>query len=194
VTTGVQSVYELKLERERIGAEVREKQKRLDEIVKAVEARSTRYMDPDEFKRLQQERTFAEIELQSLTAKRAAIEASIERMERRLQSVLAVKKQIESIDSKIDNASRTLVQIGDLQLDAVEGRNRASAVKVLRPAAVPDKPVQPIKIYHVGLTAVLSLFFSIGLVYLFSYFNVRALLPSRERGEREDGEAAGAHG
>lgn len=49
----------------------------------------------------------------------------------------------------------------------------------MTPAMVPAKPVQPIKIYHVGLTLALSLALSIGLVYVFAYFNIRVFFASR---------------
>lgn len=179
VNIGVQSVYSMKLELERLVAQIREKQKRLGEIGDALRTLSTRYVDPDHVKRLEEERLLADIEAKSLEAKRASVQASIDRIQARLQSVLSIKKQVEDIDAKIGIATRESEHLSDMQLEAKEGLARASEVRLMTPAMVPAKPVQPIKIYHVGLTLALSLALSIGLVYVFAYFNIRVFFASR---------------
>lgn len=179
VNTGMQSQYALRVELERIVAETREKQKRLEEIRQILQNRGSRYIDPDNFKRLEEEKLFAEIELKSLAARRESLQASIDRMQERLQFVLSIKKQVEGMDSRIENATRENQHISDMHVEANEGsQTHDTEVKVLHQATVPSKPVQPIKIYHVGLTTLLALFFSTGLVYVFSYFNVRVFFHS----------------
>lgn len=180
VNTGVQSLYGMKVDLERVVAQINEKQKRLDEIRRTISDRQDRYIDPDHLKRLQEERLFAEIEIKSLDARRASLQASINRLEQKLQFVLSIKKKVDDIDAKIETVTREGQHIGDMQLEATEAKTRESEVTVLHRANVSATPVQPIKIYHVGLTAFLSLVFSVGLVYVFSYFNIRVFFPSRK--------------
>lgn len=178
VNTGVQSQYGIQLELERVVAQIVEKRKRLDELTQTISTRGTHYVDPAHLKRVEEEKLFTEIEVKSLEAKRTAMQASVNRMQGRLQSVLAIKKRIEDIDSKIESANRGKTHISDMQLEAAESTSRDSEVRILHKASVPQKPVQPIKLYHVGLTGLLALFIATGLVYVFSYFNVRVFFPS----------------
>lgn len=179
VTTGIQNQYNLKIELERIAAQANEKQKRLEEIERLLATRENRYIDPDHVKRLEEEKLFAEIELKALGVRRASLQRSVEQMLDRMQYVLSVKKQFEDMDARIEKATRESHHISDMHVEANEGaQGYESEVKILHAAAVPSKPIQPIKIYHVGLTGLLALFFSIGLVYVFSYFNVRVFFHS----------------
>lgn len=181
VNNGMQSQYSLRIELERVAAQVQEKQKRLEELGRTLAARESRYIDPDHVKRLEEERMFAEIEHKALAVRYASLQTSIERLQDRMQFVLSLKKQYEDLDDRIEKATRESHHISDMYVEANEGaQGHESEVKILHPAAVPSKPVQPIKIYHVGLTALLALFFSIGLVYVFSYFNVRVFFASNK--------------
>ena len=179
VNTGVQSLYTLKVELERLAAQTQEKRQRISEIGEMLRARPARYLDPDHARRLEEERLLAEIEVKSLGARRDSVNASIGRMQERLQFILSVKKRIEDIDAKIEVATRETQHMSDMQLESTEGQARESEVKLMTPAMVPEKPVQPIKIYHVGLTAALSLVLSVGLIYVFAYFNIRVFFASR---------------
>lgn len=179
VNTGVQSVYSLKVELERLIAQIRERQKRMSEIGEMLRARSTRYVDPDLARRLEEERLLADVEAKSLEARRASVQASIESMQARLQVVLSIKKQVEDINAKIEMNTREIQHLSDMRIEAREGLARESEVRLMTPAMVPAKPVQPIKIYHVGLTLVLSLALSVGLIYIFAYFNIRVFFASR---------------
>ena len=194
VNTGIQSVYTLKVELERLVAQIRERQERLGEIRETLRTRSTRYVDPDHAKRLEEERLLADIEMKSLEARRGSVQASIERMQSRLQFVLSIRKQVEDIDARIEMVTRETQHLSDMQIEAREGLARESEVRLMTPAMVPAKPVQPIKIYHVGLTLALSLLLSVGLVYVFAYFNVRVFFASRPLTFTDDGDAGDGKG
>lgn len=184
INTGVQALYGLKTEHERATAEVQEKQKRLGEIQNSIETRKQRYIDPDHAKRLEEERLINDIELKASQSKRDSLKSSIDRMQSRLQAVLAIKKQIDDIDARLETKSRINLHVNDIRLEADEARHQGSELKIMQKATVPIVPVQPIKIYHVALTAILSLITSIGLVYVLAFFNVRIFFSSFGREHR----------
>lgn len=182
INTGVQTLYGLKTEYERALAEIQEKQKRLGEIKHSIETRRQRYIDPDHVKRLEEERLINDIELKASQSKRDSIQSSIDRMQSRLQGALAIKKQIDEIDARLETKSRINLHVNDIRLEAEEARHQGSELKIMHKATVPIVPIQPIKIYHVALSAILSLIASIGLVYVLAFFNVRIFFSSSDGG------------
>jgi len=179
VNTGVQSLYSMQLEDDRVRAQIKEKESKLNEIRQKINHAAGRYIDPDLLKRLNDERHFTEIELKSLMARQAAFDVTIGQTKTRLEYIRSIKKQNDDIDMKINMLSQETQHVSDLRVEATGDVETAqSEVEILHPAIIPTTPVQPIKIYHIGLTAILSLFFSTGLVYVFAYFNVRIFFDS----------------
>ncbi len=84
-----------------------------------------------------------------------------------------LQKNLEKIDLKIETSTQDYKHLKDLYLEsAAQVDSMPGETRVLHQSSVPKEPVQPIKIYHVGLTAFLSLFVSTGLVFIFDFFNI----------------------
>jgi hypothetical protein len=129
-----------------------------------------------------------DIELKSLEPKYSSLIASIDSLERRLRMLPSVSRRIDILRTKLDAAKRDYLQLNDAYQEAViKATENTSEVKVLSKAVIPKIPVSPVKVYHVGLSALLSLLISVGLVYLLSYaeieyfFSKKSTLSTGER-------------
>lgn len=174
ISTGVALSYELDVERNRLVSQIEENRVRIIELGKNISQSKIGQIDPDDIKRMESEKLFAEVELQGLRAKNQSLESSIQEMRSQLTRLSRIQKKIDELELKIDVSSREYINLSDLYMDAKgEVTNDTAEVKIMHSAYVPDKPISPVKIYHVGLTSLLSLLFSTGLVYIFAFFNVR---------------------
>jgi uncharacterized protein involved in exopolysaccharide biosynthesis len=133
----------------------------------------------EDFRRLVSQEISMQIEIQGAQAKYDAIEEEIGKLQVRLQQLSAAEIALKALSTNLETVSRDYVLINDaLQEVIVRESSIDSEVGILHNAVVPSTPISPVKIYHAGLAGVLGAMFSIGLVYLLTYFNLRILFPS----------------
>jgi len=177
---GVRSIYAMEQEAIRFKAQIEEKQKIVRELEREIQNKSATYVNPDDVKKMESDRLFTQIELQALIVKMDFQQSSIVKLRTKLQKLPSLKKKADNLDMQIDASTRVHLHLKDLHIEAFSQANLAeSEIKVLHPTVVPAMPAQPIKIYHVGLTAFLSLFFSTGLIYVLAFFNIRTFFSSK---------------
>ncbi len=179
-TKGVNSLYELELEVIRLKAQIEEKRKEITELRLATEKKSKSYVHPEDIKKMESEILFKEIELESLLKRDEFISSSIKDLKARLDQLPSLDRKIKNLNMRIEASMREYNHVNDFYVEALgQATTVQSEIRVLHNAIVPTKPVQPIKAYHVGLTAFLSLFLSVGLVYVFAFFNIRIFFTSK---------------
>ena len=176
---GVKMLYDLEQEAERFAALSEEKKKKIAQFGAESRLKRRVLVNPGDMKRMQSEKIFEEIDLEGLTARLSSTRKSIAELKNKLQGLNAAQSSIEALDLRIDSVTRDYQQLKDMNLESYERLNSVeSEARVMHKATVPARPSQPIKIYHVGLTAGLSLLFSSGLVYMLAFFNVRIFFSS----------------
>lgn len=138
------------------------------------------FIQPDDFKKLASQSLFEDIELKSLLAKQASLQATLEELGARLRRLPAVQARLDSLKLDLASTEREFNLLNDsYQEAALRATSPVSEVRVLHPALVPTVPVSPIKVYHVLLAAGLGLLFAVGLVYFLDFLNIRILFASR---------------
>jgi uncharacterized protein involved in exopolysaccharide biosynthesis len=176
---GVRNLYAMEREAIRFKAQSEEKRKKLRELEREIQNKSATHVSPDDAKKMESDRLSTQIELQGLLAKIDFQQSSIVELRTKLQKLPSLKTKVDDLDMQIVAATRGHLHLKDLHIEALSQASSAeSEIKVLHPASIPAIPVQPIKIYHVGLTGILSLFFSTGLIYVLAFFNIRTFFSS----------------
>jgi tyrosine-protein kinase Etk/Wzc len=119
--------------------------------------------------------------LSGLEAKYASVQQSIDELNERLAGYPTIQNRLNTLQVELQATERNIIALSDARQEAdVQMTSEASEVKVLAPATVPDRPVAPIKIYHVGLAALLALLVSVGLVMVIDYLREgMALAPAK---------------
>jgi len=142
----------------------------------------TDFIQPEDYKRLTSERVTVEIELEGMQAKQASLEQELEELKSSIQLLPTLQIKLDHLNDLLASAKRDYIQIADAYYEAdVQSAESLSEIKVIHSAVIPRIPVAPIKIYHVGLAAFLSLVVSVGLVYLMTFSNVQFLFPPGRR-------------
>lgn len=178
MSRGTQSLYDIGLEQAQLKANIDEKKNIIVKLEN--ELQKAGHVNPDDFKKMESEKLFTEIELTGLIAKTDSLGSSIDDLKKRLQDLPVLEKEVDDLDMRIASVARDHGQLSDLYLEALaESTSSQSEIKVLHPAVVPNAPAMPIKGYHVGLSAFLSLCLSVGLVYVFAFFNIRIFFASK---------------
>ncbi len=185
----VKNLYDMDMDNARLKAMIQEKQRKLNELDEQLNT-TKRYLNPDDQKRATSERLFESVELKALLAKQSSLNGSAASVRSRLEGIPDLQKQVEQIDMLIASGVREFQQITDLYTESVQHAVTSQGeIRVLHEAYVPSSPVQPIKIYHVGLAAFLSLIVSTGLVSLLAFLNVRVFFASKGvRGRHKENE------
>lgn len=175
----LQNLYEMELDAARLNSLIEEKRRRLSSM--EVEIKQTnRYINPEDMKKVKTARLFESVELNGLLAKQSDLHAAMTRLKSRLQQFPDLQKKLEQLDMLISAGTHEFQQLSDIYLESSQKSITArSEIRVIHPAAVPTSPVQPIKVYHVALTAIMSLIVGVSLVYLLAFFNVRLFFISR---------------
>ena len=140
----------------------------------AVRGRGQPLIQPEDLKRLESQRLQEEVELEGLEAKQELIASDLNVLKERKAKLPVLKAELDNLNLQLQNAERDLEQLTDAYQEAnVRATGRVSEVHLLHRAAIPTVPVLPIKIYHVGLSFVLSVFFAVGIAYLAAYITDR---------------------
>ncbi|KHE93313.1 MAG: hypothetical protein K8F52_14905 [Candidatus Scalindua rubra] len=188
IEEGITRLYELETEYIRLDAGAQGKTKMVEALLKSIHDNSKSFSNPDYLKDMEKKSLFEKADLQGLIATREAMGESIDALKMRLQTLLDVQSWLAKMNMKNEASTRRYINLNDLVLESFSQTYISECeVKIMHHAEIPLKPVQPIKIYHVGLTLLLGLCFSVGMVYVFAFFNIRTFFVSRGvKGRRND--------
>lgn len=179
-SSGVQNLYVMEKDIVELEGQIKEKQNNIAELQFEIEKKSRNYIHPQDVKKMESDKLFTQVALKGLIAKRDHLRSSIQDLRKRLDEMPSLEKKINDLRMKIDANTREYNHLTDLYVETLEqATNVQNEIRVLHPAMVPSKPIQPIKVYHVGLSAFLSFFISVGLVYVFAFFNIRIFFKSK---------------
>jgi uncharacterized protein involved in exopolysaccharide biosynthesis len=175
----------LLLDRANIGSDIAHAKSKLDAITAKL-GRGLANLQPEDYKHLTSERIASEVDLSGLEAKHAAVQRSIDELNERLAGYPTIQNRLNALQVELQVTERNIIALGDARQEAaVQMTSEASEVKVLAPATVPDRPVAPIKVYHVGLAALFALLASVGLVMVIDYLREEmAFTPAKISADR----------
>ncbi len=179
IDEGIDRLYELQTEYTRLDAGAQGKAEKVDTLFKSIHDDSKGYSNPEYLKDMEKTALFEEADYNGLIASQEVLGESIKSSKIRLQNLLAVQRELAALNMKNEASTRKYINLNDLVLESFSQTYISECeVKIMHKAEIPLKPVQPIKIYHVGLTLVLGLCFSVGLIYVFAFFNIRTFFVS----------------
>ncbi len=149
-------------------AQVRRKlQSESQNVVRSESIRSN-----DIYQKLLSERLTVDADISALTARIKAYSSSIGQETGMARDLTSNEQRMADLALRLAAAERSYALITEAFEEAKIAESRAaSEVAILHKAALPNAPVRPIKIYHVGLSAGLSLVIAIGLTFLFNFFD-----------------------
>ena len=154
---------------------------------KAAPKSKPQFIQYEDYVRLSSDKLFGTIELDGLLAKLRLIESEIKTLQAKLKNLPTIQTQIEQLKTRIEISKRGFVQISDAYQEAlILSTTSLSEAEILHRATTPTIPVAPIKIYNAGLAALLSLFISIGLVYLLTYADINFLFTTVKQSENKE--------
>lgn len=184
---------ELELERVKVGSQIEQLRAEIAGIdaklaTEKLPASRTERLRAEDYHNLRSAKTTAEIDLAGHEASHASLKVSVAALRDRLQELPAVATAQRRLEFKIQEIERDVLGLRDAyQEAAVRATGQQSEAHVIHRPVVPTAPVAPIKIYHVGLSLLLSLSLAVGLVYLLAFLNVRILFTSLgPKGRRKD--------
>lgn len=154
-----------------LDAKMAQVRRKLETEVNTV-VRSESVRTSDIYQKLLGNRLATEAEIESLTARVRAYDNSIGQESSHARNLASKEQQLASLTLQLASAERSYVLIGEAYEEARIAESRAaSEVSILHKALVPTAPARPIKILHVGVSAILSLLLAIGLTFLFDFFD-----------------------
>ena len=124
------------------------------------------------YQKVLSEKLTAEAEIEALRAKRSALVLSIELERQRMRGLTEKEPRFGELTLRLQAAERSYELINEAYEEArIAESKAASELSILHDASVPAAPSRPIKILHVGVSAVLSLILAMGAVFLFDFFD-----------------------
>ncbi len=134
----------------------------------------------EDFKRVSSEKLSAEVKLRGLYGKQTSLEKTLADLSARISKLPNIQLKYDSLNNQVERSERDYSLLNDaLQEAVVQERSSATNLIIQNSASAPDSPVSPIKIYHVALASSLAIFLSVGLAFVFGYFNIRVFIPSK---------------
>ena len=131
----------------------------------------------DDFSKLTSEKLAAENRAVGLRSRLEVLQRDADQLSARLQQLNLVRSESDVLSARLQSSKRDLVALTDsLQETAIEGGMAAGELRIQSPAQIPQSPVSPIKVYHVGLALVLAAVFAAGLAVLLSYLDIRLFM------------------
>lgn len=180
-TKGVANLYEMELENVRISAQIEKKQEEVAEYEEKIQAGSKVAVRSEDFKTMVSNKLFGEIDMKGLIAQKDFLKSSIRDQKSRLQQLPVLQSKLDDLEMKISAATREHQHFKDFYTEVfTDVTTSPGETRVLHGAIGSLRPVQPIKVYHVGLTAFLGLMLSIGLVYVLDFLNIRVFFSGRD--------------
>jgi uncharacterized protein involved in exopolysaccharide biosynthesis len=137
-------------------------------------------LQADDYKRLSSERLEAQVTLAGLNAKHDSLDSSLRDLSASTQRLASLQVSYDNLTNRLEQSQRDYALLNDAYQEAVlqEQPNPANLAIQSR-ADQPTAPAEPVKLYHVGLAASLAILLSIGLSFVFGFFNIRLFIPSK---------------
>lgn len=131
----------------------------------------------DDFNKLTSEKLAAENRAVGLRSRYEVLQRDADLLDARIQRLNLVRSETAVLSARLQSAKRDLVALTDsLQETAIKAGIVAGELRIQSPAQIPQFPVSPIKIYHVGLAAVLAAVFGAGMAVLLGYWDIRLFM------------------
>jgi hypothetical protein len=137
-------------------------------------------LQADDFKKLSSERLEIQANLAGLYAKRASLEASLRELSATTQRLASLQVSYDNLTNRVDQSQRDYALLNDAYQEALlqEQKNPAN-LAIQRRATEPSVPATPVKLHHVALASSLAVLLSLGLSFVFGFFNIRVFIPSK---------------
>jgi uncharacterized protein involved in exopolysaccharide biosynthesis len=143
-------------------------------------------LQADDYKKMASDRLNTEVNLHGLRDKSAALKGSLGQISARLQQLSRAQVEYELIDATRQRDQRDYSLINDaLQEELLQEGNSATSLIITGPAVASNQPTTPIKIYHVLLALALGLLFSVGVAFVFGYFDIRFFMTPEQKDRQQ---------
>ena len=134
----------------------------------------------DDYRKMASDRLTNQILLDGDRKKASSLVTAMARSQARLQEFPRLQVEYDLLDSNRKRAQNDYDEMNDALQEAIlQAKNEATALMKASAATSTDKPVTPIKIYHVGLAAALAALVAFGIAFLFGYFEIRLFVSPR---------------
>jgi capsular exopolysaccharide synthesis family protein len=147
-------------------AEISEIKKKIEEHDPTLDSEVTSTVNPT-YQNLLDEQANLENELESLKAKKANLSEAIEKKKKILEKLPFKEARLADLELAIFLQEQTHELLTrdseELKMAAIR---RVPDIQMIHPAVAPVYPSRPIKIYHAGLAAILSLIVGVGIALL----------------------------
>jgi uncharacterized protein involved in exopolysaccharide biosynthesis len=139
-----------------------------------------RGLQADDFKRLSSERLEAQVTLAGLNAKRASLDASLRELSATTQRLASLQVTNDNLSNRVEQSQRDYALLTDAYQEALLQEQQNPANLAIQSRAIePTAPAEPVKLYHISLAASLAVLLSVGLSFVFGFFNIRFFIPSK---------------
>lgn len=132
----------------------------------------------EDYNKLYYEKLSADVATSGLRARLDSVKQSIAAVAPHLRELNQVEATYDELSAELQSAKRDYIAVTDaLQELLIKGTSDATELRIQNKAEIPEAPVSPIKIYHVGLAGVLAALIACGLAYVLDFFRIRLFLP-----------------
>jgi uncharacterized protein involved in exopolysaccharide biosynthesis len=178
IENGSSRLSQLELSRARVEADLRQEEARVSGLTAKLGALSAAGNVRDSglgqnFSKFNTEKLTTEVNVGGLRENLASTERSITKLRADLQQLSRIKVDYDLMSNELEAAKRNYEILSGALQETVIRQTTAQTELRIREAQVSELPRSPIKIYHVGLAAILAAIVSIGLAYVFSYFQIK---------------------
>ena len=134
----------------------------------------------DDYRKMASDRLTNQILLDGDRKKASSLVTAMATSQARLQEFPRLQVEYDLLDSNRKRAQNDYDEMNDALQEAIlQAKNESTALMKASAATSTDKPVTPIKIYHVGLAAALAALVAFGIAFLFGYFEIRLFVSPR---------------
>jgi len=165
---GLANLYDLQLKQIQINSQVSRQQQEIEAYDKNIQGR--KITQSEDLAKMRSQKLFSKVELEGLLAESKFTSKKINELQADLDKMPFLQQEVNSIENKISSGIREYEILKDFHTELLaQTKTAQSGTRLLHKALVPSAPIQPIKIYHVGLTGMLGLIFSVGFVFVLDY-------------------------
>ncbi len=177
IENGSSRLSQLELSRAKVEAEVRHEEARINGLTDKLGALAVANVRDSgmgqNFSKFNTEKLTTEVNVGGLRENLASFERSITKLRADLQQLSQIKVDYDLMSNELEAAKRNYEILSGAVQETVIRQTTAQTELHIREAQASQLPRSPIKIYHVGLAAILAAIVSIGLAYMFSYFQFK---------------------
>jgi hypothetical protein len=153
---------------------------KLSEQAASAGGRARGGLQADDLKRLASERLEAQVKLDGLNAKRASLDASLRELSASSQRLASLQVTYDNLSNRLEQSQRDYSLLNDAYQEALlQEQPNPVNLAIQNRASEPSAPAEPVKLYHVSLAASLAVLLSVGLAFVFGFFNIRLFIPSK---------------